>query len=66
MTRRQQDALTRLVAIGILVSQATPWVPERPTLLVVVGGLLGLPLVRKVQDAINAIEAKGETEDAAP
>lgn len=63
MTRRQQDQLTRLAAIGILVSQATPWVPERPTLLVVVGGLLGLPLVRKVQDAINAVDTP---EDAEP
>lgn len=58
MTRRQQDVLTWLFAIGILVSQATPWVHEKPYLVAGAFGLLGLPTIRKVQDAVNQEQAE--------
>jgi hypothetical protein len=54
VTRRQQDICTWAVAIGILVSQSTPWVPEKPALIAGAFGLLGLPTIRKVQAAVNA------------
>lgn len=39
--------------MGILISQATPWVPEKPFIIAAAGALLGLPTIRKVQDAVN-------------
>ena len=39
-----------------MISQATPWIPEKPVLIVAAGGLLGLPTIRKVQDAVNQNE----------
>lgn len=53
MDRRTQDFLTWLVAVGLLISQATPWVPEKPYLVAGAFGLLGLPTIRKVQDALQ-------------
>lgn len=58
MTRRLQDFLTWLLAAGLLISQATPWVPEKPYIIAGAFGLLGLPSIRKVQDAVNR---EGET-----
>lgn len=56
MNRRQQDFWTWVLAVGLLISQATPWVPEKPYIVAGAFGLLGLPSIRKVQDAVN----KGE------
>lgn len=53
MSRQTQDFLTWLLGAGILISQATPWVPEKPFIIAAAGGLLGLPTIRKVQDAVN-------------
>lgn len=53
MSRPTQDFLTWLLGVGILISQATPWVPEKPFIIAAAGGLLGLPTIRKVQDAVN-------------
>ena len=53
MDRRRQDFLTWLVAVGLIISQATPWVPEKPYIVAGAFGLLGLPTIRKVQDAVN-------------
>ena len=53
MSRRRQDLFTWAVALAILISQATPWVPEKPFILAAASGLLGLPGIRKVQDAVN-------------
>ncbi len=55
MSRRTQDFLTWLVGVGILISQATPWVPEKPFIIAAAGGLLGLPTIRKVQDVVNGM-----------
>lgn len=54
--RDVQDALTWLVAVVLLISQATPWIPEKPYLIAGAFGLLGLPTIRKVQDAVNRDE----------
>lgn len=53
MTRRRQDLLTWVVALGLLISQATPWVPEKPYIIAAASGLLGLIPIRKVQDLID-------------
>lgn len=53
MDRKRQDFLTWLLAAGLLISQATPWVPEKPYIIAGAFGLLGLPTIRKVQDAVN-------------
>lgn len=53
MSRQTQDFFTWLLGVGILISQATPWVPEKPFIIAAAGGLLGLPTIRKVQDAVN-------------
>lgn len=53
MTRRRQDFLTWLLAVGLLIYQATPWAPERLSIVAGAFGLLGLPSIRKVQDAVN-------------
>lgn len=64
LDRQRQDFLTWAVALGILVSQATPWVPSNPPLLAVVAGILGIPTIRKVQDAVNG--AAQDRKDKAP
>jgi len=53
--RKRQDFLTWVLAVGLLISQATPWVPERPYIVAGAFGLLGLPSIRKVQDAVNRL-----------
>lgn len=53
MSRRRQDFWTWVLAVGLLISQATPWVPERPFIIAGAFGLLGLPGIRKVQDVVN-------------
>lgn len=53
MSRKTQDIVTWAVALGILISQGTPWVPPNPALIAAAAGLLGLPSIRKVQDAAN-------------
>ena len=53
MDRKRQDFFTWLLGVGLLISQATPWVPEKPFIIAAAGGLLGLPTIRKVQDAVN-------------
>ena len=58
MTRKQQDFFTWLLAIALLVSQATPWLPEKPYLIAGAFGLLGLPTIRKVQDIVNREESE--------
>lgn len=55
MSRQTQDFFTWLLGVGILISQATPWVPEKPFIIAAAGGLLGLPTIRKVQDAVNKV-----------
>lgn len=67
MTRRLQDLLTWLLAAGLLISQATPWVPEKPYIIAGAFGLLGLPSIRKVQEAVNREEETAKAaEDAKP
>lgn len=56
MTRRRQDFLTWLLAAGLLISQTTPWVPDKPAIIAGAFGLLGLPSIRKVQEAVNREE----------
>ena len=63
MSRRLQDSLTWLLAVGLLISQATPWVPEKPYIVAGAFGLLGLPSIRKVQEAVNR-EIKAEQPEA--
>lgn len=58
MTRRRQDFLTWLLAAGLLISQTTPWVPDKPAIIAGAFGLLGLPSIRKVQEAVNREEAE--------
>ena len=53
MDRQRQDFLTWLLAAGLLVSQLLPFVPRRSELVVGAFGLLGLPTIRRVQDAVN-------------
>lgn len=60
MSRALQDFLTWLLAVGLLISQATPWLPEKPYLIAGAFGLLGLPTIRKVQDAMNREEGPPE------
>jgi hypothetical protein len=56
--RRTQDLLTWALAAGLLISQVTPWVPVRQDIVVGAFGLLGLPFIRKAQDAINGSREK--------
>lgn len=63
MSRHTQDFLTWLLGAGILISQATPWVPEKPFIIAIAGGLLGLPPIRKVQDAVNKLGGNGKGKD---
>ena len=58
MSRRRQDFFTWLLAVGLIVSQATPWVPEKPYLIAGAFGLLGLPTIRRVQDVVNREEGE--------
>lgn len=53
MTRKRQDFFTWLLACGLLLSQLFPFIPRRSELVVGAFGLLGLPAIRKVQDAVN-------------
>ena len=53
MDRKRQDFLTWLIGAGIVLSQLLPFVPRRSELVVGAFGLLGLPTIRKVQDAVN-------------
>lgn len=53
MSRRLQDTLTWLLAAGLLISQAIPGVVEKPYIVAGAFGLLGLPIVRRVQDSVN-------------
>lgn len=60
MTRRQQDFYTWLVAVGVIASQVVLSVLGQqtvPALLAGAFGLLGLPTIRKVQDAVNDQDA---------
>ena len=66
MTRRLQDLLTWLLAAGLLISQATPWVPEKPYIIAGAFGLLGLPGIRKVQEIVNQGVDQGEQEVQKP
>jgi hypothetical protein len=63
MTRRQQDFYTWLVAVGVLASQVVLAVMEKetvPALIAGAFGLLGLPTIRKVQDAVNSTPTEPE------
>lgn len=62
MDRKTQDFLTWLIAIGVFVSQATPWVPEKPYIIGAAVGLLGLPSIRKAQDGVNRLLNGGDPE----
>lgn len=53
MEKKHLDLLYRLLGVGIVVSQLIPFIPRRPELLVVASGLLGLPTILKVQEAVN-------------
>ncbi len=56
MTRRQQDFYTWLLAAAVIASQVGLSLMDRetvPALLAGAFGLLGLPTIRKVQDAVN-------------
>jgi hypothetical protein len=66
VTRRRQDFLTWLLAAGLLISQAMPWVPERPYIIAGAFGLLGLPSIRKVQEAVNQEEVAAEEAEIEP
>ena len=65
MSRRRQDFWTWAVAIGILISQATPWVPEKPYIIGAAIGLLGVVPIRKAQDAVNRVVQDQEKDDQA-
>jgi hypothetical protein len=54
--RKRQDFLTWLLGVGLLLSQLLPFVPRRAELVVAASGLLGLPTIRKVQDAVSGTE----------
>ena len=58
MDRKRQDFFTWLLAVGLLLSQLLPFVPRRSELVVGAFGLLGLPTIRKVQDAVNQVDKK--------
>jgi len=64
VSRRSQDFASWLLAVGILVSQATPWLPEKPYLIAGAFGLLGLPSIRKVQDVVNRLTENDHEEGA--
>lgn len=63
MDRRLQDFGTWLLAVGLLVSQAIPGVPEKPYIIAGAFGLLGLPTIRQVQEHINR-KVNGDKEGA--
>lgn len=56
MTRKRQDFYTWLLAMLLVVSQVVffaLWREVSEVLVALAGGLLGLPTIRKVQDAVN-------------
>lgn len=62
MTRKQQDLASWVVAVAVLASQVVLSLlgkPTAPTLIAGAFGMLGLPTIRKVQDAVNE-EAEAE------
>lgn len=60
MKRQTQDFYTWLLACGLLISQLIPYVPRRAELVAGAFGLLGLPTIRKVQDAVNKDNKEAE------
>lgn len=42
-----------MLAVGLLISQAIPGIPEKPYIIAGAFGLLGLPTIRHVQERIN-------------
>lgn len=53
MDRKRQDLLYRVLGAGIVISQLVPFIPRRPELLVVASGLLGLPTILGVKEAVD-------------
>lgn len=66
MTRKQQDLASWAVAVAVLLSQVVLSLLGKPTVPTLIAGafaMLGLPTVRKVQDAVNE---EAENEKAKP
>lgn len=60
MSRATQDLFTWLLALGIMVSQALPFIPEKPYLIGGAIAMLGVVPIRRVQDAVNERVRNGE------